>query len=217
MPDEQHPTDALDELRRLRGVAGTERVEWLTPPPDLWARIDAEAFPSDDVSTDLDAPSTIPPAISPPVETSPVVSLEEHRRSRTWWLAGAAAAVIVATVAVTTWVRQADDPTVIASTELEPLGADGQGSAEVVEGDDGLQLRLVTDGVEASDGFVEVWMINPDVTELISLGPIRSDGTYDLPAGLDPAAFPIVDVSFESFDGNPQHSGNSVLRGELAF
>jgi anti-sigma-K factor RskA len=157
------------------------------------------------------------PLHDPPEVTAPVVSLDEHRRSRGWWLVGAAAAIIVAMVGVTIWVRQADDATVLASTELEPLGAAGQGSAEVVDRNGSLQLRLVTDGVEATDGFTEVWLINPDVTELISLGPIRSDGTYDLPAGLDPQAFPIVDVSFESFDGNPQHSGNSVLRGELSF
>ena len=174
MPEEQQ-ADALDELRRLGSAVGAERVEWVSPPPDLWTRIAAEAFPSDDVSTggvstgDVSTgdASTGDGAVS---SAQPVVSLEEHRRSRGWWLVGAAAAVVVAMVAVTTWVRQA-----------------------------------------------EVWMINPDVTQLISLGPIRSDGIYDLPAGLDPAAFPIVDVSFESFDGNPQHSGNSVLRGELAF
>lgn len=216
MPDEQ-PTDALDELRRLGSAAGAERVEWLSPPPDLWARIAADAFPSDDMPTSDDAASMTPPAREQPVVTSPVVSLEEHRRSRGWWLVGAAAAIIVVVAAMTTWVRQTDDATVLASTELEPLGASGQGSAEVVERDGALQLRLVTDGVDATDGFAEVWLINTDVTQLISLGPIRSDGTYDLPAGLDPAAFPIVDVSFESFDGNPQHSGNSVLRGELIF
>ena len=80
-----------------------------------------------------------------------------------------------------------------------------------------LQLRLATTGIESTDGFTEVWLINPDVTELISLGPIRTDGVYDLPPGLDPTAFPIMDVSSEQFDGNPQHSGDSVLRGQFSF
>jgi hypothetical protein len=53
------------------------------------------------------------------------------------------------------------------------------------------------------------------VSKLVSLGPLRRDGVYDLPAGLDPAAFPIVDVSVEPIDGDPAHSGDSVLRGEL--
>jgi len=60
-------------------------------------------------------------------------------------------------------------------------------------------------------------MIDTDVTRLVSLGPVRADGTYDLPPGLDPAQFPVVDVSVEPLDGDPTHSGDSVLRGELAL
>ena len=115
------------------------------------------------------------------------------------------------------WTRQSGDVTVLSSTELELLGDAGQGSAEIVDHDGSLQLRLATTGIEPTDGFTEVWLINPDVTELISLGPIRTDGVYDLPTGLDPAAFPIVDISSERFDGNPQHSGDSILRGQFAF
>ena len=59
--------------------------------------------------------------------------------------------------------------------------------------------------------------VHPEVQRLVSLGPVRADGTYDLPAGLDPAAFPIVDVSGERIDGDPTHSGDSVLRGQLTF
>ena len=37
----------------------------------------------------------------------------------------------------------------------------------------------------------------------------------ELPADLDLAEFPLVDVSVEPLDGNPTHSGDSVARGEL--
>ena len=84
-----------------------------------------------------------------------------------------------------------------------------------MERDGSLQLRLSTNDLDAGDGFEVV--INPDVTQLVSLGPLRADGVYDLPQGLDPAAFPIVDVSVEPIDGDPTHSGASVLRGELTF
>ena len=70
---------------------------------------------------------------------------------------------------------------------------------------------------DVSPDFVEVWVIDTEVSQLVSLGPIRADGTYDLPAGIDPSAFPIVDVSIEPLDGDPRHSGNSVLRGQLTF
>ena len=110
-----------------------------------------------------------------------------------------------------------DDSTVVAATALAPLGDAGEGSAELVETDGSLQLRLSTNDLDAGDGFLEVWVINPDVTQLVSLGPLRNDGVYDLPPGLDPTAFPIVDVSVEPIDGDPTHSGASVLRGELTF
>ena len=105
----------------------------------------------------------------------------------------------------------------MAATALAPLGDAGEGSAELVDSDGSLQLRLSTNDLDAGDGFLEVWVISPDVTQLVSLGPLRADGVYDLPRGLDPAAFPIVDVSVEPIDGDPTHSGASVLRGELTF
>ena len=50
----------------------------------------------------------------------------------------------------------------------------------------------------------------------MSLGPFRGNGLYLVPAGVDPARFPIVDVSEEPPDGQPTHSGISLLRGDLA-
>jgi len=197
---EQQPADELEELRGFARTMGSERVEWETPPPELWARIATEAFP----------PSAEP--------TAPVVALAaRRRRPNVRWLIGAAAALVVVITAAAVLTRSADDVTVLSSTELEPLGDAGEGSAEIVDRNGSLQLRLATTGIEPTDGFTEVWLINPDVTELISLGPIRTDGVYDLPTGLDPAAFPIVDVSSEQFDGDPQHSGDSVLRGQFSF
>ena len=197
---EQQPLDELEELRGFARTLGTEGVEWETPPPELWDRISAEAFPR----------SAEP--------TAPVVALAaRRRRPNVRWLIGAAAALVVVITAAAVWTRSADDVTVLSSTELEPLGDSGQGSAEIVDHNGSLQLRLTTNGIESTDGFTEVWLINPDVTELISLGPIRTAGVYDLPVGLDPTAFPIVDVSSEQFDGNPQHSGDSVLRGQFSF
>ena len=61
-----------------------------------------------------------------------------------------------------------------------------------------------------------MWLIDANVEGMVSLGPARSDGIYAVPSDLDVAAFPIVDVSVEPPDGNPTHSGVSVLRGTLA-
>jgi len=38
---------------------------------------------------------------------------------------------------------------------------------------------------------------------------------FPLPDDLDLAAYPVVDISEEPFDGNPGHSGDSIVRGVL--
>jgi anti-sigma-K factor RskA len=194
MPD-QH-----DELAQLRGLAGRlqleEEVTWEQPPADLWDRIaaDAGAAPPDAVPLD-----------------------RARRRRRAPWLLGAAAAAVLAVVAVAVALGGRDEPSVVASAPLERLGPSGTGDAELVEDGGDLVLHVETAGVDAGDGFLEVWVIDPEVTKLVSLGPSRPDGDYDLPPGLDPEQFPVVDVSVEPLDGDPAHSGDSVLRGQLTF
>ena len=202
----------LAELRALARRVELGTVTWETPPPGLWDRIAAGA----DISP---APANEhQPEAGPARET--VVPLDRAPRHPRWkvWAVAAAAAVILA-VAVGVLVRSgsSDDSTVVAAVNLERLGDAGEGRAELVERGGSLQLRLATSGLDAGDGFLEVWVINTDVTQLVSLGPLRNDGIYDLPAGLDPASFPIVDVSVEPIDGDPTHSGASVLRGQLTI
>jgi hypothetical protein len=50
---------------------------------------------------------------------------------------------------------------------------------------------------------------------MFSLGVVAGDGRYALPDHLDPADFPVVDVTVESVDGDPTHSGRSAWRGHL--
>ncbi|HEX5366505.1 MAG TPA: anti-sigma factor [Acidimicrobiales bacterium] len=61
-----------------------------------------------------------------------------------------------------------------------------------------------------------MWLIDEDVRGMVSLGPSRPDGRYAVPSGVDAGRFPVVDVSLEPPDGDPTHSGTSVLRGTLA-
>ena len=149
-----------------------------------------------------------------------------RRYSPARWLLGAAAAAVAVVLVVVGVVasRDGDDePIVVASARLEPLPDQPTGDAipveaRVVEGDDGLELDLplAGSGLPAPDGFYEVWLIDPNVEGMVSLGPARTDGRYAVPADVDVAAFPIVDVSVEPPDGLPTHSGVSVLRGTLA-
>jgi hypothetical protein len=213
-----------DELSGLRALAAHHdpSVTWEAPPADLWARIAAEAGVGD--TTSGPAPVDPEPADPDPAPAdrsrepsgAEVRPLRPRGRSGAPWLLAAAAALVVV-VAGGLWLGRGQEPTVVAAAELELLGERGRGAAELVEEDGSLRLRVDTADLAAPDGFVEVWVIDEAVSKLVSLGPLRPDGVYELPDGMDPEAFPIVDVSFEPLDGDPAHSGDSVLRGQLEF
>ena len=75
---------------------------------------------------------------------------------------------------------------------------------------------MTLDGPAADGDFREVWLIDREVTRLVSLGVLEgSSGTFTIPTGLDLADFAVVDVSAEPFDGDPAHSGDSIIRGVL--
>ena len=201
----------LAELRSLAARADPQdlrETSWETPPDGLWDRIAAEAG----VAVGDEAGGA----------AVPLARARERRAAgarRPWLLAAAAAVVVIAAVAGTVLATSgsADDPSLVASTSLEPLGEAGAGTAELVDDDGDLQLRVETAELDPGDGFLEVWVIDPEVSKLVSLGPLRPDGVYDLPSGLEPEEFPIVDVSLEPIDGDPTHSGDSLLRGQLEF
>lgn len=223
MSDRIDHDDDLAALRAIGGRIGAEPVAWEAPPADLWGRIAAEAgvdpdLPVHAAEPQVDEPIDTPPAPPTAVGGGSVVPFRTRRQVP--WILAVAAALVVVAGAVTVITRdRGDETTLVASStldalELAPEGA--AGSAELVEVDGQLRLKLDVEGL-GTDEFHEVWVIDTEVSQLISLGPVRADGTYDLPPGIDPAAFPIVDVSIEPLDGDPTHSGQSVLRGQLTF
>jgi hypothetical protein len=220
---ETPPADLWDRI-----AAGAERIdaETLDPPTALDDRYPA---PEGGTATPGDGGVAEPAPADTEPDAADVRPLDAARRARAGgarrgparpWLLAVAAAIVLAVGAGALVVRLAgdDEPTVVAASSLERLAGDsGEGSAELLDDDGTLQLQVDTAGLDAGDGFLEVWVIDPDVTKLISLGPLRADGRYDLPPGFDAEAFPIVDVSVEPIDGNPAHSGDSRLRGTLQF
>jgi anti-sigma-K factor RskA len=209
-PDEQFDDADMAQLGDLVRRAGAEEISWEPPPAGLWDRIAAS----------LDAPAAAvaePVPADEPTTGANVVPISHRRRS--WWIGVAAAAAVVA-IGVTAALalgRDGGDEQVVSAVELERLGPSGSGRAELVDEDGNLRLRVDTSELDAGDGYLELWLIDPSVTRLVSLGPLRPDGVYDVPNGVDPAEFPIVDVSVEPVDGDPTHSGESVLRGELSL
>jgi hypothetical protein len=209
--------DELAELRALADRVQMEPTTWEQPPPGLWQAIAGEtgvaSAPIEVAPVEAPAPAEAPVEASAPVD---LAAQRARRRPVLPWILGAAAAVVVV-VGLVVATADTSDPTSLASAPLDRLGPAGTGEAELVDDDGTLSLRVDTEGLDAGDGFLEVWVIDPDVTRLVSLGPLRPDGTYDLPPGLDPEDFPVVDVSVEPLDGDPTHSGDSVLRGQLEF
>jgi hypothetical protein len=237
------PPGADDDLARLGEIARSLTADDLTvdePPPSVWEGIAARtgAAPSgppvtgtEDAPDRRAAPSlrrveggrpddrTAPPGPEEPRR----LTAPPRRPRRPWALAAAAALVLIVAVGAVAVARWDDDRrgSVVASAELEPLPDEPTGSASPVRADlvddqGRLRLDLSIGDLPAADGYFEVWLIDTNVEGMVSLGPVRADGRYAVPSDVDPGRFPIVDVSIERPDGDPTHSGVSVLRGTLA-
>jgi anti-sigma-K factor RskA len=81
-------------------------------------------------------------------------------------------------------------------------------------------ISLVSAGLpEPGTGeFYQVWLMRPDGGNPVALGVLSSDnsGIWSLPEAMAASyAGQAFDVSLEREDGNPAHSGRSVLRGTL--
>lgn len=209
------------DLQRLGSVARSltdEDHDLVDPPPALWGRIAAASV---EVAGAGGAHAVPGEAGGGPVggggERGSVV------RPARWWrspaLLAAAAVVVVAGIigAMLLAVGGAGGPEVVATVELLPLGDVTGASGSLVEVDGRRELDIEADVAALPDpgGFYEVWLIDEDVEGMISLGPLRADGTYEVPSDVDYRDYPIVDVSVEPDDGDPTHSGSSILRGTL--
>lgn len=192
----------------MEQLSATTPVDLVSPPPRVWEAITAEI--ASDVSQDGgQAPAN-------------VVPLARARRAvAPWWLAAAASAGVVLGVGVTALVQNIGtqaDATVVASASLADLGTSAPAGSAVVEVNDAGDRVLVIDTshIDLTDGYLEVWLIDPNVEGMVSLGHLTDPhGEFTLPDGLDTAAFPIVDISIEHNDGVPTHSGDSIIRGVL--
>jgi len=98
------------------------------------------------------------------------------------------------------------------TAELDAL-AGGPGGGRLVVTDEGATITLR--GLPDRDGAYEVWLYD-SVVRAKSLGTVPS-GSGRLEASLpaDAGRYRFLDVSLEPADGNPNHSGDSVLRAPL--
>lgn len=214
-PECQHE---LGELRHaaLVGRSAIDAGEMLTPPERVWDAIRDEVG----VSRADAAPE------SPSLPTGGhTVARHAGRRRRsgraTAWVL-AASLVVVAGVAVGGWAvgqRTAVVEVAAASLDAFPDHPGAVGAAVLEETPDGTRMvRVELEADEAPDSYREVWLITKDASALVSLGVLEgTEGTFTVPAEIDVSQYVLVDVSNEPDDGQPGHSGDSIVRGELGF
>lgn len=216
-----------DELAALGDVTTVARSasadDALVPPGDhVWDAIRAEVgFGTVDAGTETRAD-----ADTRPDAPAPVAALDDHRRRRYsggWIAAAASVALVVGVTGGVLWegrdTTTTPQETTLASATLDALPEwDGaSGDARLEESEDGRrQVTVSMDAPPSADGYHEVWLIADDLSGLVSLGVLEgTEGTFDVPEGLDVSQYSLVDVSEEHFDGDPTHSGDSIVRGGL--
>ncbi len=237
-------TRALLQLRQVVGALRSDlsEVPVLAPPPSVWEQIAAatgvESGPAAPAAATR--PAGVPPAVTHGHGTPPATAVRENRRSgpaagrsarpaRSRYLLAAAALVVGGLVGsgVTLAVQDAGRP--VAGDRLTPVVAltavPGQGPASARSGDaqvvreaDGPHLLLQVHGMsEDPAGYREVWLADRSVGQMVPIGVLQgSSGDFALPRDLNLRSYPVVDVSAEPFDGDPAHSGTSLLRGTLS-
>ncbi len=233
------------EVAAMRHAAALARTtvsdqELESPHPRVWARI-AEELQLDAAAADvrqgyaatLDVePARVGPAAAPHAaasrasEHAPEHASDGDRaparpqgRSRVRTIfALAASLVLVAGIGLGAWAITAQS-THIADAALTalPQHPGAGGSADVTQGRDGSrQIEVTLTGDGGSPGYREVWLLNSDATALISLGVLDAEsGRFSIPPDVDLDEYSIVDISVEPVDGDPAHSGDSIVRGPL--
>lgn len=209
-------------VRTARSVTPADAL--VMPPPQVWEGIRGalSLSPALDPDTAATRPAPLPGA-------GDELAARRARRSgspstRGAWLGAAAAAGLLVGgtggVLVAGGAGGAGEPegVVVAQGQLDPLpGWEAGGEAVVEETADGTRELVVTlEGGDGLEGYREVWLIDREVSRLVSLGVLEGgEGRFVVPAGLDLAEFPVVDVSDEPYNGDPSHSGDSIIRGLL--
>ena len=220
------------EIEALRSTVSVARssigeAELLTPPARVWQSVRAELGLSADLEPPMVAPAAAvqqggaAPAPAPPVSLDAARERRSGIRRLVVPIAASAAAAALVAGGVLWWGAAAprDAGQLIASAQLDALPAwpAASGQATVAERADGERVVQVSLDAEVGDGVVrEVWLLTENVDGLISLGLLTgSTGEFVVPASVDLAEFSVVDISAEPLDGDPTHSGDSIVRGAL--
>lgn len=198
------------------------------PPTKVW----------DAISRELGLDLSVTPFVPDPTdaaERGQVIALARYQQrqqqiqSKSRWLTAAAAVagIAIGAVGVAALPDRAASGDLVAQSELAvvPVNAGGtdlatvdtSGTARIVDTDGQDFAEVDARNLPEVDGYYEVWLIKGDLSGMMSLGALTagSQGRFTIPVGTDLSVFSIVDVSVENFDGDPTHSKQSLLRGQL--
>ncbi len=202
MPDlyERSMEETVQRFRR----ASQNQPEWSEPSRGSWTGI-ASALDFQQQSSDAEAPPSA------------------KGLSRRTLFAGIGGLVVGAAVGAggLSLLQTNDTPPVpVKSAVLTPLEEEDVrlGTAELRPLDVGYSLVVeVPEVVEHPGGYIEVWLINVDLTRMVSVGvlPANSSAQFFVSDELVDAGYLVVDLSNEEFDEEPAHSGDTIMRGEL--
>jgi hypothetical protein len=145
------------------------------------------------------------------------------RRRLATGLAGLAAGLIIgiAGTAGIVQLTQAPATRVVAQIALSPLPQfpqwQGTTGTAVMRSTASQREIVITLRAPARPGFYEAWLLARDGVSMISLGDLssRHAGTFTVPPGVDLRDYSRIDISLQPFNGSPQHSKASVVRGSL--
>lgn len=177
----------------------------------------------------LERPATVasgpvPLRLRDTIPDEAVPGLRPHPRRRWATVALAAAAALVVGVGGGFLLRglTGSGADVVGVTQLNALPSwpGANGTASVENNADGTRTLVVTMDLPSStavDGTLAVWMSDTRAKDMVAMGTMTgATARLPIPAGVDIAAHPIVDVSLEPRgDGDPSHSDISVVRGRL--
>lgn len=233
--------DGLADIAAAIQALDVDDRELLTPPDEVWDGIAASLADEDD----HDRHSTHVPAdrrtVTPVTSTPTVSSISERRRRlerqtqrrsvpRSMLMAAAAVIVVVAAVGAYVVTRTSTADTIAEAnlaydpTAYDQLGENAVASVRLVDDEGALRIEFEEASLPASelgDEDLELWLLQIDddgeLVDLVSLGVVDDiDRRYAVPEGYSTDDYSVVDISVEPRDGVEQHSGRTILRGELS-
>ncbi|MFJ3501638.1 anti-sigma factor [Streptomyces sp. NPDC090135] len=219
----EHCRQEYDSLRRIVTTMKTPALaqhDLLPLPDDLW----------DSIAGELQIPAGQPSTQTPPPAPDGTAASMRRRRMRvlrrmsrfTLVLAACAALLGAASgSALTWWLTRPDTPAIQTVADGKPLDSLRPASAGYASLKDTTQrrsLEITVKGLPETTGYFEVWLMDRTHTKLVSMGVLGPDGhaVLPVPATIDLNEYSVVDVSVQAYNGKPDHSGDSIVRGTYA-